>query len=80
MADGTAEAVRASLRSNQAQGGLGGRGGAGNWKSAEQQEEEKRRRGEEEERSSGRREELERSVQEAVDKGLKMPERVYHGN
>lgn len=74
MADRTAAAVAASLRrNNQVRGGLGGRGGAGNW---QVDEEEEQRRRKEEDRVRG--EELERSVRDAVDRGLKMPEKVYH--
>ncbi|RGP78110.1 hypothetical protein FLONG3_3752 [Fusarium longipes] len=78
MAKKTAAAVNASLKKNQATrgGGLGGRGGAGNWKHAISFEEEERMR--EEERSRG--EALERKVMETVEKGLKMPEKVHHGH
>ncbi|KAH7188393.1 uncharacterized protein B0J16DRAFT_93216 [Fusarium flagelliforme] len=74
MARKTAAAVNANLRKNPG-GGLGGRGGAGNWKHAISFEEEERMR--EEERSRG--EALERKVKETVDKGLRMPEKVHHG-
>ncbi|KAF4470927.1 hypothetical protein FALBO_2169 [Fusarium albosuccineum] len=70
MADRTAAAISASLKKNHhAHGALGGRGGAGNWKGEER---------EVEDRSKG--EELEKKIKEAVDKGLKMPERVHYGH
>ncbi|KAF4983223.1 hypothetical protein FZEAL_1326 [Fusarium zealandicum] len=71
MADKTAAAISASLKRNQHQrGGLAGRGGAGNWKADEEQ-------AREDERTRG--EEMERKAKEAVEKGLKMPEKVHHG-
>ena len=53
--------------------GLSGRGGAGNWKTDAAAREARRA---EEER--GRGEELERQAREAVDQGLKMPDKVHH--
>ena len=74
MADKTAAAVAASLkRNNQVRGGLGGRGGAGNW---QVDGEEERKRATEEHRLRG--EKLEQSIKDVVDKGLKMPEKVHH--
>jgi hypothetical protein len=77
MAHKTAAAVNASLKKNHVvRGGLGGRGGAGNWKHAISFEEEERMR--EEERSRG--EQLAKKVKEEVDKGLRMPEKAHHGH
>lgn len=66
-----AAAMTSSLKKHP-HNAMGGRGGAGNWAGDERE-----RRDEEEGKS--RAEELERKVKEAVDKGLKMPERVHHG-
>ncbi|KAF5027240.1 hypothetical protein F66182_656 [Fusarium sp. NRRL 66182] len=71
MAEKTAAAVNASLKKNHnTRGGLGGRGGAGNWRADED--------GKESEKSRG--EELAKKVRDEVEKGLKMPERVHHGH
>ncbi|UNI14098.1 hypothetical protein JDV02_000769 [Purpureocillium takamizusanense] len=56
--------------------GMGGRGGAGNWNTESGQEDRER---EEEEGEGGKVQELERKVKEAVDKGLRMPDKVHHG-
>ncbi|RSL61312.1 hypothetical protein CEP54_006276 [Fusarium duplospermum] len=71
MADKTAAAVSASLKRNSQhiRGGLAGRGGAGNWKTEEEEREHHQK-------SKG--EELEKKIKEAVEKGLKMPDRVHH--
>ncbi|KAM0562141.1 hypothetical protein ACHAPJ_002585 [Fusarium lateritium] len=74
MAAKTAAAVNASLKRNHnVRGGLGGRGGAGNYRF---EEDDKTR--EDGERTRG--EELEKKVRDEVEKGLKMPERVHHGH
>lgn len=71
MADKTAAAINASLkRNNNVRGGLGGRGGAGNWHNETQAA------GDEE----GKGEQIERKVKETIDKGLKLPDKVHHGN
>lgn len=63
--------VKTNLHSGS-QRGLSGRGGAGNWNAAAPagaaQDEEKKGLGEE----------LERKVLEAVDQGLKIPEKAHH--
>lgn len=74
MAEKTAAAISKSLQRPH-RGGLGGRGGAGNWNQAD--DEEARKVAEEEERHKG--EDLEQKVKDAVEKGLKLPERVHHG-
>lgn len=65
-----AAAASTTVKVNPSQRGLSGRGGAGNWKasSAVPADEEK----------AGLGEELERKVLEAVDQGLKMPEKAHH--
>ncbi|KAH6998755.1 hypothetical protein BGZ61DRAFT_26067 [Ilyonectria robusta] len=74
MAKKTAAAVNASLkRHSQAHGGQSGRGGAGNWKTDEDEE---RKKLADEESALGV--QLEKQVKEAVDKGLKMPDKVHH--
>lgn len=73
MAEKTAAAISKSLQ-RPARGGLGGRGGAGNWKV---DDEEAKKAAEEEEKHKG--EDLEQKVKDAVEKGLKLPERVHHG-
>ncbi|KAK7418841.1 hypothetical protein QQX98_003703 [Neonectria punicea] len=73
MANKTAAAVNASLKKHhQVRGGLAahGRGGAGNWKV---DEEEERKKAADEESVK-----LEQKVKDAVDQGLKMPEKVHH--
>ncbi|KAG6234940.1 hypothetical protein E4U25_005435 [Claviceps purpurea] len=64
------EVSQAVSTSNQHTNQMGGRGGAGNW-AGEQQEEGAGLQSTEEE--------LERRVAEAVERGLKIPERVHHG-
>lgn len=72
MADKTAAAIEASLKRNQnVRGGLGGRGGAGNW----HEESEAAHKGE----GGAKEEDLERKVKDVVDKGLKLPDKVHHG-
>ncbi|KAK7428570.1 hypothetical protein QQZ08_005008 [Neonectria magnoliae] len=73
MANKTAAAVNASLKKHhQLRGGLAahGRGGAGNWKV---DEEEDRKKAADEESVK-----LEQKVKDAVDQGLKKPEKVHH--
>lgn len=76
MADKTAAAVSASLKRNSqhTRGGLAGRGGAGNWKT----DEEEREQQQDHHHHKSKGEELEKKVKEAVEKGLKMPDRVHH--
>ncbi|KAM5351325.1 hypothetical protein ACJ41O_004048 [Fusarium nematophilum] len=77
MADKTAAAVNASLKKNHhTRGGLAGRGGAGNWQADEGEEHEAAKR-DEDDKAKGQH--LEKKVKEAVEKGLKMPEKVHHG-
>ncbi|KAG5918809.1 hypothetical protein E4U53_004051 [Claviceps sorghi] len=53
---------------------MGGRGGAGNWAGGEGED-----GGDDDEAGLTRTEEMERTVKEAVDRGLKVPERAHHG-
>ncbi|GJN77292.1 hypothetical protein PLIIFM63780_000782 [Purpureocillium lilacinum] len=73
-------AVASSLerkRGAAASRGMGGRGGAGNWNLEQTASADG---GEEEEGGEGSKvQELERKVKEAVDKGLRMPDKVHHG-
>ncbi|KAG5946468.1 hypothetical protein E4U59_003846 [Claviceps monticola] len=64
------EVSQAVSTSNNRMNQMGGRGGAGNW-TGEQQEEGAGLQSTEEE--------LDRGVAEAVERGLKIPERVHHG-
>jgi hypothetical protein len=80
LASQTAAALNDSRRSQFLRGGLSGRGGAGNWKSAEEQEAEKRRLQDGQDREEGKLEEVERKVMEAVERQLKMPEKVHRAS
>ncbi|KPM37761.1 hypothetical protein AK830_g8794 [Neonectria ditissima] len=76
MANRTAAAVNASLKKHhQVRGGLAahGRGGAGNWKIDDEDE---RKKAADEESALGVK--LEQKAKDAVDQGLKMPEKVHH--
>lgn len=75
MAEKTAAAISKSLK-NQSRGGIGGgRGGAGNYKWDDEEEKKKVIEGQ----SQGKGEEIELKIKNAVDKGLKMPDKVHHG-
>ncbi|KAK5990012.1 hypothetical protein PT974_08275 [Cladobotryum mycophilum] len=82
LAHETAAAVRSNVKNNnsnnhQAQGGgLSGRGGAGNFNSSSSKAEQAKRR---EEEDKSRIAHLETKVKEAVESGLKVPEKVHHG-
>ena len=74
MAEKTAAAIKQSLK-HQSRGGIGGgRGGAGNYTWDE--EEVKKA---DEETGKAKSEELEQKIKDAVDRGLKLPEKVHHG-
>ncbi|KAK9435978.1 hypothetical protein VB005_10783 [Metarhizium brunneum] len=64
-------AVTSSLKKHPSRA-MGGRGGAGNWTG----EEHEKPHGEE---GGNAAHELERKVKEAVEKGLKIPDKVHHG-
>ncbi|KHN99596.1 uncharacterized protein MAM_02449 [Metarhizium album ARSEF 1941] len=70
-------AAVASSRRRQPRRAMGGRGGAGNWTGEEHERRRRRLRGDDDDDDAA--EELERKVREAVDKGLKVPEKVHHG-
>lgn len=68
-------AVEARLKQQRHGGGMGGRGGAGNWASTAEGE----GAAGDADGAGTKAEELERKAKEAVDKGLRMPEKVHHG-
>ncbi|KAH7162393.1 hypothetical protein B0J13DRAFT_9310 [Dactylonectria estremocensis] len=73
MASKTAAAISASLKKHsQVRGGYAGRGGNGNWKA---DDDEARKKAAEEQTALG--EKLEKQAQDAVDKGLKLPDKVH---
>ena len=69
-------AVVSSLKKHPHRGGLGGRGGAGNYEARQELEEQREK--EQEGESQGLVKDLEEKVKETVDKGLKMPDKVHH--
>ncbi|OAA38894.1 hypothetical protein NOR_06547 [Metarhizium rileyi] len=71
IANEVAAAVTSSLKKHPHRA-MGGRGGAGNW-TGEEQEPRK------EDEAGSTTEQLERKVKEAVERGLKIPEKVHHG-
>ncbi|GAB0131801.1 hypothetical protein EsDP_00000260 [Epichloe bromicola] len=71
MSKEVTEAVTSSLKKHPQR--MGGRGGAGNWAGEEQKE------SADEEQGLSKTEELERRIKDAVEKGLRVPEKVHHG-
>ena len=85
MANEVSEAVLTANRMQNSQthkNRMGGRGGAGNWAGEEDGTDggdDDDDDDDDKEAGLSRTEELERKVTEAVEKGLKVPEKVHHG-